>query len=94
MLIRRTQPDKGLERVIDDILTRMSTTSADSKEYAAMSDRLVQLYELKKYDASRRVSPDTLVIVAGNLLGILMIVNYEKMNVMSSKALNLLMRLR
>jgi hypothetical protein len=94
MLIRRTEHETRLEKAIDDILVQMSTISADNKEYSAMCDQLVKLYELKKIDLPQQVSPDTLVIVAGNLLGILLIVNYEKMEIMTSKALSLVLRLR
>jgi hypothetical protein len=94
MLIRRTEHETGLEKAINDILVQMSTTSPDNKEYSAMCDQLVKLYELKKIDLPQQVSPDTLVIVAGNLLGILLIVNYEKMEILTSKALSLVLRLR
>ena len=40
----------------------------------------------------RRVSPDTMAIVAGNLLGIALIVGHERMNVVTSKALGFVLK--
>jgi hypothetical protein len=42
----------------------------------------------------KRVSPDTLAAVAGNLLGIIVIVGYENKHVITSKALSFLKALR
>lgn len=42
----------------------------------------------------RRVSPDTLALVGANLAGIVMIIGYERMNVIASKALGFVSKLR
>jgi hypothetical protein len=42
----------------------------------------------------KRVSPDTLILVAGNILGIVIIISYEKANVITSRAMNFVMKLR
>lgn len=42
----------------------------------------------------RRVSPDTLILVAGNLIGIVIILGYEKANIITSRAMNFVMKLR
>ncbi len=51
-------------------------------------------YELisKMLDTHWTISPDTVAIIAGNLLGILLILNYEKLNVVSTKALGFVLR--
>lgn len=95
MLFQKPQTEKsGLEKAIDDLLSEMASVSCDTEEYQTMTNQLVKLYKLRKIDKPQKVHPDTWVIVAGNVLGILMIVGYEKSNVVASKALNLIMRLR
>ena len=39
-------------------------------------------------------SPDTLLIVGANLLGILLILNYEKLDIVSSKAVGFILKAR
>lgn len=95
MFIRNLPREKtGLERTIDSLLNDMSSTMSDTEEYAQMVDQLCKLYPLRETDSPKRVSPDTLAIVGGNLLGILMIVGYEHSHIMTSKALNFVLKLR
>ena len=51
---------------------------------------------MKQADLERRgkISPDTVIMVAGNLAGILLILNFEKVGVVTSKAMGLLIKLR
>ena len=51
---------------------------------------------IKQADLERRgkISPDTVIMVAGNLAGILLILNFEKVGVVTSKAMGLLIKLR
>jgi hypothetical protein len=48
----------------------------------------------KELNTPKRVSKDTLVLVAGNLLGIVVILGYEKAHVVTSRAMNFVMKLR
>lgn len=84
----------GLEKAIDTVFSEMSGHSTDSPEYAKMVEQLSKLYSLKEIDSPKRVSPDTLAIVAGNLLGIVLIVGHERAHVVTSKALTFLLKLR
>jgi hypothetical protein len=42
----------------------------------------------------KRVSPDTLALIAANLSGIIVIIGYERVNVIASKALGFVSRLK
>lgn len=52
--------------------------------------------ELKYKEANKpdHVSKDTIALVGANLAGIVLILGYERMNIIASKALGLVMRLR
>lgn len=88
----------GVAEAITSLLEDMSGLNSDSPEYAKMVDQLTKLYALKEIDAKidhpRRVSADTLAIVGGNILGIVMIVGHERASVLTSKALTLLSKVR
>lgn len=88
----------GVTEAINALLEDMSGHQSDSPEYARISQQLTNLYSLKEIDhkveSSRRVSAETLAVVGGNLLGIVMIVGHERAHVLTSKALTLLTKVK
>jgi hypothetical protein len=83
-----------LDEPIAEILTRMNENDPDSEEYQQWLTHLERLYRLKAETRRARINPDTWAIVAGNLLGILIIVAYEQKHVMVSKGLGFVIRAR
>jgi hypothetical protein len=65
----------------------MNEVGPDSEEYSALVEHLDRLAKMKAEERRNRVSPDTMAIVAGNLVGVLIIVAYERSHVMTSKGL-------
>jgi hypothetical protein len=86
--------DPGLQKEIEHVLKDMSETNATSDEYAGLVNKLSKLYALKENNREKRVSPDTMATVLGNLVGIVMIVGHERAHVVTSKALNFVMKAR
>lgn len=91
MFSRKEKPTDPLDKAIEDLLYQMSTYDGFTDEYVIMADQLTKFYAIKE-KKNDRVSLDTLATVGGNLAGILLIVNYEQANVLTSKALSLLLR--
>ncbi len=92
--VKPQREDRLLNAEIDSLLIDMTTYDKASDEYATMVAHLSTLYGLKSNNAPKRVSPDTIAIVAGNLAGILMIVGHEKAHVVTSKALSFVLKAR
>ena len=67
-------------------------SSYKAKDYTLKEAEIL----MKQADLERRgkISPDTVIMVAGNLAGILLILNFEKVGVVTSKAMGLLIKLR
>ena len=67
-------------------------SSYKAKDYTLKEAEIL----MKQADLERRgkISPDTVIMVAGNLTGILLILNFEKVGVVTSKAMGLLIKLR
>lgn len=84
----------GLDQVIDDTIAETKLYLPGTPEYQATVDTLVKLYELKAQNAPPRISPDMIASIAANLLGIGIIVGYERMNIVTTKALNFVTRLK
>ena len=81
----QTEPTK-LETVINTLLSAMETVSPSSEEYSAMADQVAKLYKLKETDSPDRVSKDALIAAGASILGILLILNFERLGVVTSKA--------
>jgi hypothetical protein len=74
---------------IAEILTHMNATGPGTQEYAELLQNLERLTSMKEKSKNiMRVSPDTIAVVAGNLLGILIIVAYEQNHALTSKGMN------
>jgi len=92
-MFQKPQTDKtGLEKTIDRLIHSMETHDGDSEEYTKMVDNLETLYKLKAEDKPDRVDLNTIAIVTANIVGILIIVGFEKSHVMTSKALGNLLK--
>ena len=91
-----SKTDERLEAAIETIFIEMAEYESDSDEYLELLDRLQRLYAIRQNENKPRksISPDTALTVAGNLAGIALIVNYEKLNVVTSKAMNLLLKVK
>lgn len=79
-----------LEEEIKRSLRGLKFHEATSEEYQKRMDRLVALYRMKEEEKSKFGSKDTLAVVFGNLLGIFMIVKHEHVNVLTSRAMQLI----
>lgn len=95
LLVKKPTPTEpsGLEKAIERLLVQMSETPCESKEYSAITDQLVKLVKLQEETTSKkRISPDTLAMIAGNLAGIALIIGYERAHVVTSKALGFVLK--
>lgn len=88
--IFQRKPSK-LDGPINKVLDDMTVYGPDSPEYLNLMNHLERLTKMQRHER-RSVSPDTMAIVVGNLLGILTIVAYEQKHVMVSKGLGMILR--
>lgn len=75
----------------DKLIEELMIHDPDSREFNNAMAHLERIKSLQETE-TRRISPDTMAIVAGNLLGILIMVGYERAHVMTSKSLSMLLR--
>jgi hypothetical protein len=89
MITLFAKPDNELlNEQIERLLKRMSNTPVDDEAYPRMLTTLERLHALKTEHKPKRVSPDTVLIVVGNMLVTLVIIVYEQKHVFSNKAFN------
>jgi hypothetical protein len=94
MSLKKPREQTKLEKAIDDILIELSELSSQTDEYAAMVEQLVKLHKMKEDEKPSRVSQDTVATIAAHLAGILLIVGYERTNVVTTKALAFMHKLK
>jgi hypothetical protein len=79
------EKDEDLDHQIAAIYKEMDDLGADHEDYPKMLGLLERCMALKANKRRATVSRDTLANIAGNLLGILMIVAYERGHATTSK---------
>lgn len=93
MFTKLTKKDPSrLDQEIDRVLDLMSREDPETEKYAQWADQVTKLYKLKEIDSKQRVSKDALAAIAGNLLGIGMILSYERVHIVTSKAVGFVLK--
>lgn len=87
MFTKNTKFDEEVDRLMGEL----AEWPVNSENYQIALESLERLYELKG-KKKFKVSPDTVAVVVGNLAGIVLILNHERLHVVSSKALGFVMR--
>lgn len=78
--------------LITQVSERLATTDPETEEYAKLMKHLGRLTKMRNSNKPQRVSRDTMLIVLGNLAGIVVIVLAEDTRVITSKAFGLLQK--
>lgn len=85
-------------RLLEEEYTRTLATlnmhQIDSPEYAKMLSSVERLHTMMNIQKTSPVSRETLLTVGANILGILLIIKHEDVNVITSKALGFVIRVK
>lgn len=95
-MFKKSINEEKLEAVILEVTEKLSLAQPGTEEYDVLAEQLAKLYEIQNNARKNKdkISKDTLLIAGANLAGILTIVNYERLNVVTSKAFQLLLKIR
>ena len=92
----KIQEPTDLEEAITALISELRGVDGHSEEYTAMTANLKTLIETRSIEDGiekpYRPSADTVAVVAGNILGIIAILGFEKANVITSKSLSLVIK--
>lgn len=88
------ETDTPIDREIGCVLKEMSTIGVTAEEYPVMMTYLERLHALRLKERREPISRDTIALIAGNLMGILLIVAYEQKHVITSKGFGQVIRPR
>lgn len=85
---KTTNIDPNPNEVIQRLLNALADQEPGSEEFDSILDQITKLHALKPEKSVRKpVSYDTILLVVSNLLGIGMVINHERLNVITTKAL-------
>lgn len=94
-MFSRNREQTALDIALDKAMKELSRHKVGSDEYNKVLENVIKIHAMKVKDKPDSLSLDTLVLAASNLVGILLIIGHEQIgNVLTSKALGLLIRPR
>jgi hypothetical protein len=83
-----------LESELESVIVRLRLETVPQEDYVKTLTVVERLHEMMDKEKSSFVSKDTILTVAANLIGIILIIKHENVNVITSKALSFVPRLR
>lgn len=91
-MLKNTKQEKSkIEQEIQRVHELLSVMDVATNEYEATVKQLEVLYDIEG-KTKRSISPDTAVLAATNILGIILVIRSEEFNVVTSKAFGMIMR--
>lgn len=84
----------SLDVEIEAVLSKLRKEDPCSDNYDILMNNLERLYELRNLDSKGKITPDAKALILSNILGIVVILSYERFNVITTKALGFVPRLR
>lgn len=94
MFFSKSPIESKLDDEILSVLTELDGLDKTDDKYATLVERLTKLHKLKVEERPKQISPDTALMVAANIFGILWIARYEREHILNSKAFGIAMKPR
>jgi hypothetical protein len=93
-MFNRAKGPSQLDKEFDRAMDQLSQIDITSDEYVEAVNRISPLHKMKQEEKASGVSKDTMVIAGTNILGILLIIRHEHLNVITSRAMNMVQKLK
>ena len=84
----------GIETVIGLVTEELTKTKPGTPEFDKISEQLDRLNKIASSRKSDPVSKDGLLAVLANITGIALIINHERLNVITTKAIGFIAKSR
>jgi hypothetical protein len=91
MFARAKEPSQ-LDDAISKAYSDLDSHPVGTEKYAQTLDAIVKLHKMKEDEKPSEVDKNTVLVVSANLLSILMIIRHEHLNVITSRAMNLVIK--
>jgi len=82
-----------VEKEIDSVVAQMRLLNPPDVEYGKMSEVLDRLMKANSYKTGKTgIDPNTVLLVVGNIVGVIIVLNYEHLHCITSKAFGMLIK--
>lgn len=82
----------SIEDEIDRVIVELSKMEPGSADYVTAVGNLEMLYSARSYKSSKTVSNESILTAATAIGQMLLMLNYERLNVLSTKAISFVFR--
>lgn len=93
-MFRKNPEPTNLDVIITNLETLVGRAEPTSDDYTKLLDRLADLYKIRAAQQPDRVSKDALAGLLANLAGIGLILNHERIHVITTKAIGFVAKAR
>lgn len=93
-MFTKSDTERKLDAEINAALDELKDHGRDSDEYAKILEHIAKLHKMKAEESPQKISPDTMLMVTANLVGILAILGHEHVGPVTSKALSFVIKTR
>jgi hypothetical protein len=90
MNIFRTESQRLLDEEIERLILELKNEKPDSEPYVKIVDNLKVLCEAREKKNPLQMNADTLLAIGANVIGLVIVLNFEKANIITSKAFGML----
>lgn len=94
MFAKSTSSEPTTEDIMHKVYLKLQETEPGTNEFNDLLDNLNALNKIKSTKDENRVSADAIVAAISSIVGILAVLNYEHVHVLTSKAFGLVTKPR
>jgi hypothetical protein len=89
-IFTKPKSQKAIDEEIERLAKTLSGMEPEDQNYSKIADNMKVLCEARSMKTESGISTDVVVSAAVNLLGILLVLNHERANVITTKAFGFL----
>ena len=93
-ILKKPTEKSGLEKARDEALSELQSFTSDMAEYDKIIVHVETLSKLIDMEKSEKLSPNTVAMILGNAVIALVVVAYESKNVVTTKVLPFLGKIK
>lgn len=92
MFKKNTKETKSIDLATEELIEKLRSLDPTTEQYAAAVKNYEVLEKAKSHKKDMSISPDVALTVGGNLVGILAVLNFERLGVVTSKAIGMVLK--
>lgn len=92
MFKKNTKETKSIDLATEELIEKLRSLDPTTEQYSAAVKNFEVLEKAKSHKKDMSISPDVALTVGGNLVGILAVLNFERLGVVTSKAIGMVLK--